>query len=84
MNQLVQNPPCGVMLVKREALLAPILLLSCREVFREKRIRHETSGRGALAALREEPAELLVCGLNLPDMDGLDFLRLDQGKSALL
>jgi DNA-binding NarL/FixJ family response regulator len=70
------NQTLNVMLVKREALLAIILLRVCREVFGPMPIRLHTSGLSALEALREEPADFLICGLNLPDLDGLDLLHL--------
>ena len=35
-----------------------------------------TSAKAALALLAEAPRDMLVCDLSMPDMDGIEFLRL--------
>ncbi|WP_229418023.1 response regulator [Massilia sp. Root351] len=35
-----------------------------------------TSAKAALALLAQGPRDLLVCDLSMPDMDGIEFLRL--------
>lgn len=39
-------------------------------------IRCETASMGALDALRQHQPDLLICDLSLPDMDGIEFLRM--------
>lgn len=39
-------------------------------------VRRASDGRRALAALRAEPPDLLICDLGMPDLDGIEFLRL--------
>src|SRR4051794_24837413 len=35
----------------------------------------ESDGRLALATLREQKPDLLICDLSMPEMDGVEFLR---------
>ncbi|SFU88916.1 response regulator [Pseudoduganella namucuonensis] len=35
-----------------------------------------TSARAALAMVAQAPPDLLICDLSMPDMDGIEFLRL--------
>lgn len=38
-------------------------------------IRTETDGYQALETLRNHPVDILICDLNMPHMDGIEFLR---------
>ncbi len=65
-----------VLVVKREPLLAEALLRSCRVAFPGRSWGLERSGQVALEVLRESPVDVLICGLNLEGLDGLDLLEL--------
>jgi len=40
------------------------------------------NGRDALVALRETPVDLILCDINMPQMDGLDLLRALRERPA--
>ena len=39
-------------------------------------IRSETGSMAAVDALRQQQPDLLICDLSMPDMDGIEFLRM--------
>jgi DNA-binding response OmpR family regulator len=43
-------------------------------------VRLVTSGKDVLGTLESEPCDLLILDLNLPDVSGIDVLRLVRGK----
>jgi two-component system OmpR family response regulator len=43
-------------------------------------VRLVTSGKDVLGALESEPCDLLILDLNLPDLGGIEVLRLVRGK----
>ena len=67
-------PVDRVVIVEHNKLVAGILDETARETF--PRAQHELYDWGgrALVALRNEPASLLICGLTLHDIDGLDII----------
>ena len=57
-----------------------------REFLKQARIlntRHETSGAEALASLRQDGADLVICDSRLADMDGRDFITTLRADAAL-
>jgi two-component system, chemotaxis family, chemotaxis protein CheY len=45
-------------------------------------VREAGNGAEALGALNSSPADLVLCDINMPVMDGIEFLRQLQGVST--
>lgn len=64
-----------VVIVKENPLLAQAIGDACATTLPDWAMRRHIRSVEALSALRRESADLLVCGMNLPDFDGLDLLE---------
>ena len=55
---------------------------------RKLAVRAATSGRAAIALLRESPADVIVLDMKMPDMDGIETLKeikkLDPGLEVII
>ncbi|MFP4283372.1 MAG: LuxR C-terminal-related transcriptional regulator [Opitutales bacterium] len=67
--------------MKRHPLLSATMVAVCEREMSRGRVRHFTRCVEALRDLRIHPAEILVCGLNLGDCDGLDLLEVVHAES---
>ncbi len=61
------------LLVEDDEAMAAVVALSLRSAGLE--VRHESSGSEALGRIEDEPPDLVVLDLMLPDMDGLEVCR---------
>ena len=43
-------------------------------------VREASNGAEALGTLKDSPVDLILCDINMPVMDGLEFLRQLQGQ----
>lgn len=69
---MIQAPPLRVLIVDDEAIVRRTLGRTLERF--GYRVREAASGATALQALREEPADLLLTDLHMPDMDGVQLL----------
>lgn len=67
------------LLVEDDEAIAAVVALSLRSAGLE--VRHESLGRAALSRLDDEPPDLVVLDLMLPDMDGLEVCRAMRARS---
>jgi EAL domain-containing protein (putative c-di-GMP-specific phosphodiesterase class I) len=73
-------PPMRILLLDDD----PFILNFLRDLLAELgqfEVRCESDGRLALASLRRDPPDLLICDLSMPDMDGIEFLRFAAASS---
>lgn len=63
-------------LIVDDSLTARLMIRRCLEIagFDSTRFREAAHGREALALLREEPSDLVLTDLNMPEMDGKTLL----------
>ena len=80
MSPLESSPPLRVLLVEDYPDLAEVTA----DLLREERLDVQVamSGREALEIARAFRPQLLLCDLNLPDMTGLDVIRVLRSKPA--
>jgi two-component system, chemotaxis family, chemotaxis protein CheY len=69
---------CAVLVVDDSAISRKMVIRSLPESLRED-LAQAGNGHEALAALRERPRELVLLDLNMPEMDGYQFLEALQG-----
>lgn len=72
-------------LIVDDSLTARLMIRRCLEIagFDASRFREAANGREALALLREEPADLILTDLNMPEMDGKTLLRFIKASPKL-
>ena len=64
-------------LIVDDSITARLMIRRCLEIagFSSANFREACHGSEALALLREEPADLILTDLNMPEMDGKTLLR---------
>ncbi|MBM4328987.1 MAG: response regulator [Deltaproteobacteria bacterium] len=86
MREVEQVEEFRVLLVDDEKDFVDTLLKRLEK--RKLAVRAATSGRGAIAALRESPADVIVLDMKMPDMDGMETLKeikkLDPGLEVII
>ncbi|MEO7411821.1 MAG: LuxR C-terminal-related transcriptional regulator [Opitutaceae bacterium] len=63
-----------ILIVKSDILYAGVLQAATQRVFPTATFRREVTLKNTLAAVAEEPVDLLITGVSLPDGDTLDLL----------
>lgn len=72
-----------IVIAEQNRIHAEALLLACRECYAGAAVQIHRRGAEALAALRRQPADILVMGLSFDDMDGVELLaRVNAGRLA--
>lgn len=69
---------CAVLVVDDSAISRKMVIRSLPDDLRTD-LAQAGNGHEALAALRERPRELVLLDLNMPEMDGYQFLEALQG-----
>lgn len=72
-----------VSIVKRDRFFAESVKLMAMEVFPSCAVEIFHSGAAAIAGFRDQPSDLAVFGLSLPDVDGLDLLAYATGNKLV-
>ena len=68
-------PPLRILLLDDDSFMLEILTEMLDELG-QRDVSSAASGRAAVAALQRERPQLLICDLSMPDMDGIEFLRI--------
>ena len=71
----VSDPVIRVLIAEPNRIYAEALSRICAEVFPLARLEVRCRGQETLAALRQDPAGMLLLGLGFEDMDGVDLLN---------
>ncbi len=80
------RPPLRVLLLDDDAFMLALLAELVGELGPHE-VSTESNSLRALATLRRETPQLLICDLAMPDMDGIEFLRCaaeDHYRGAVL
>ncbi len=76
MNQRAPSlPPLRVLLLDDDTFMLALLADMLDDLGYED-VTGASSARKALAVLEQQAPDLLICDLGMPDMDGIEFLRL--------
>ena len=67
--------PLRILLLDDDAFMLS-LLADMLEDLGQLNVRSESDARAALASLPQFRPDLLICDLSMPEMDGIEFLRL--------
>lgn len=73
---LASAAPLRVLLLDDDPFMLAMLGDILEEVDGDIDVRSERDARAALQALGKHRPELLICDLSMPEMDGIEFLRL--------
>lgn len=78
----------GILIAKEAPLAVAKIIESCARVLPGESVMHHRQAADALGTLRAGRVRLLICGLNLPDYDGLDLVmavhRLGLAQSVIV
>lgn len=75
--------PIRVLLVDDSAVMRKVVERSLRDAgIAVSEVLEAKDGWEALAAVREQSPDLILCDINMPTMDGIEFLKNLQGTEA--
>lgn len=74
-NPATPLPPLRVLLVDDDSFMLS-LLADMLDDLGPCEVHADSDARAALASLQRTTPDLLICDLSMPDMDGIEFLRL--------
>jgi two-component system chemotaxis response regulator CheY len=68
--------PGAVLIVDDSATMRKIIMRTIRTAGIMFQVTHEASnGKEALAKLQEGPVDLVLCDINMPEMNGMEFVK---------
>ncbi len=71
-----------VLIVDDDDLVRKVTHMMLHEIGAEV-IVHARNGREALALLKDNPPDMIICDWSMPEMDGLELLRVCKHDAAL-